>query len=31
MRTAYAGDRPVEVVDSVSHGEVVSFRFEVEV
>ena len=31
MRTAYAGDRPVEVMDNVSHGEVVSFRFEVEV
>jgi GntR family transcriptional regulator len=31
IRTAYAGDRPVEVMDTISHGEVVSFRFEVKV
>ncbi|HEY3263298.1 MAG TPA: UTRA domain-containing protein, partial [Pseudonocardiaceae bacterium] len=27
VRTAYAGDKPVEVMDNISHGEVVSFRF----
>jgi hypothetical protein len=26
---AYAGDRPVEVMDTISHGEVVSHRFEI--
>jgi GntR family transcriptional regulator len=31
IRTAYAGDQPVEVMDTISHGEVVSFRFEVQV
>jgi GntR family transcriptional regulator len=31
VRTAYAGDQPVEVMDTVSHGEVVSYRFEIEV
>jgi hypothetical protein len=31
VRTADAGDRPVEVMDTVSHGEVVSHRFEIEV
>jgi hypothetical protein len=31
MRTAYAGDRPVEVMDTISHGEVVSYRFEIDV
>ncbi len=30
VRTAYAGDQPVEVMDTVSHGEVVSYRFEIE-
>jgi GntR family transcriptional regulator len=30
IRTAYAGDQPIEVLDTVSHGEVVSHRFEVE-
>jgi GntR family transcriptional regulator len=29
IRTAYADDQPVEVMDTVSHGEVVSFRFEI--
>jgi GntR family transcriptional regulator len=29
IRTAYADERPVEVMDTVSHGEVVSFRFEI--
>jgi DNA-binding GntR family transcriptional regulator len=29
IRTAYAGDRPVEVMDTISHGEVVSHRFEI--
>jgi hypothetical protein len=28
---AYADDQPVEVMDTISHGEVVSFRFEVQV
>ena len=31
IRTAYAGDQPVEVMDTISHGEVVSYRFEIEV
>jgi hypothetical protein len=31
IRTAYAGDQPVEVMDTSSHGEVVSYRFEIEV
>jgi GntR family transcriptional regulator len=30
IRTAYAGDQPVEVMDTISHGEVVSYRFEIE-
>jgi GntR family transcriptional regulator len=30
IRTAYAGDQAIEVLDTVSHGEVVSHRFEVE-
>jgi GntR family transcriptional regulator len=30
IRTAYAGDQPVEVMDTISHGEVVSHRFEIE-
>lgn len=29
-RTAYAGDRPVEVMDTISNGEVVTFRFDIE-
>lgn len=29
IRTAYAGAKPVEVMDTISHGEVVSYRFEV--
>jgi GntR family transcriptional regulator len=31
IRTAYAGDQPVEVLDTISNGEVVAYRFEVEV
>jgi hypothetical protein len=31
IRTAYAGDQPVEVTDTISHGEVVSYRFEIQV
>jgi DNA-binding GntR family transcriptional regulator len=30
IRTAYAGDQPVEVMDTKSHGEVVMHRFEIE-
>jgi GntR family transcriptional regulator len=30
IRTAYAGDQPVEVLDTISHGEMVSHRFEIE-
>jgi GntR family transcriptional regulator len=30
IRTAYAGDQPVEVMDTISHVEVVSHRFEIE-
>lgn len=30
IRTAYAGDQPVEVLDTISHGEIVSHRFEIE-
>ena len=30
IRTAYAGDLPVEVMDTISHGEVVSHRFEIK-
>jgi GntR family transcriptional regulator len=30
IRTAYAGDQPVEVMDTISHGEVVMHRFEIE-
>lgn len=30
VRTAYAGDQPVEVMDTISHGEVVSYRFEIQ-
>lgn len=30
IRTADAGDQPVEVMDTVSYGEVVSYRFEIE-
>lgn len=30
VRTAYAGEQPVEVLDTVSHGEMVSYRFEIE-
>jgi GntR family transcriptional regulator len=29
IRTAYAGDQPAEVMDTISHGEVVSHRFEI--
>jgi GntR family transcriptional regulator len=29
IRTAYADEQPVEVMDTISHGEVVSFRFEI--
>lgn len=31
VRTADDGDQPVEVMDTVSHGEVVSYRFEIKV
>jgi GntR family transcriptional regulator len=31
VRTAYAGDQPVEVMDTISHGEVVAYPFEIEV
>jgi GntR family transcriptional regulator len=31
IRTAYAGDQPVEVLDTISNGEVVSYRFEIQV
>jgi hypothetical protein len=31
VRTPYAGDQPLEVMDTVSHGEVVSYRFEIAV
>ena len=31
IRTAYAGAQPVEVLDTISNGEVVFHRFEVEV
>jgi hypothetical protein len=27
--SAYADEQPVEVMDTISHGEVVSFRFEI--
>jgi GntR family transcriptional regulator len=30
IRTAYAGERAVEVLDTLAHGEVVSHRFEIE-
>jgi len=30
VRTAYAGDQLVEVMDTLSHGEIVSHRFEIE-
>jgi hypothetical protein len=30
IRTAYAGDQPVEVMDTISHGEVVMHRFEIK-
>jgi GntR family transcriptional regulator len=30
IRTAYAGDQPIEVMDTISHGEAVSHRFEIE-
>ena len=30
IRTAYAGNQPVEVMDTISHGEVVSHRFEIK-
>jgi hypothetical protein len=29
--TAYAGDQPVEVMDTISNGEAVSYRFEIQV
>ena len=31
IRTAYAGEQPVEVLDTISNGEVVSYRFEIQV
>ena len=30
IRTAYAGDQAVEVLDTIAHGEMVSHRFEIE-
>lgn len=30
IRTAYADERPVEVLDTISHGEAVSHRFKIE-
>lgn len=30
IRTAYAADQPVEVLDTISHGEMVSHRFEIQ-
>jgi hypothetical protein len=30
IRTADAGDQPAEVMDTISHGEVVSYRFEIK-
>jgi hypothetical protein len=30
IRTAYAGDPPVEVLDTIPHGAAVSHRFEIE-
>ncbi|MGH3098419.1 MAG: GntR family transcriptional regulator [Streptosporangiales bacterium] len=30
VRTAYAGNTPVEVMDTLSHGEVISYRLEVD-
>jgi GntR family transcriptional regulator len=30
IRTAYAGDQPVEMLDTISHGEIVTHRFEIE-
>ena len=30
IRTAYAGDQPVEIMDTISHGEVVMHRFEIK-
>jgi hypothetical protein len=31
VRTADAGDQSVEVMDTILHGEVVSYRFEIKV
>jgi hypothetical protein len=31
IRTAYAGDQAVEVLDTISNGEVVAHRFEIQV
>jgi hypothetical protein len=31
IRTAYAGDQPVEVMETISNGEAVSYRFEIQV
>jgi GntR family transcriptional regulator len=31
IRTAYAGDQPVEVMDTISNGEVVAYRFAIDV
>jgi hypothetical protein len=31
IRTAYAGDQPVGVLDTISNGEAVSYRFEIQV
>ncbi len=30
IRTAYAGDQPVEVLDTIAHGEIVTHRFELQ-
>jgi GntR family transcriptional regulator len=31
IRTAYVGEQPVEVLDTISNGEMVSYRFEIQV
>jgi GntR family transcriptional regulator len=31
IRTAFAGEQPVEVLDTISNGEMVSYRFEIDV
>jgi GntR family transcriptional regulator len=31
IRTADAGEQPVEVLDTISNGEMVSYRFEIQI